>query len=520
MDQTICDLADLGRLAPSPRAKPLDIVVVGAGLSGIGAACHLQRRCADRTVMILEARDAIGRTWDFFRYPGVRSDSDMLTLGYGFRPWRERDAIADGVAIRRYIRETATEAGVDRLIRFGRRVTHASWSSETALWTLAIVPSRGGPPEHVTCRFLLMCSGYYSYAEAHHPEIPGAEQFRGRIVHPQFWPEDLDYRDKRVVIVGSGATAITMAPAMAGTARHVTMLQRSPTYLVSLPAVDSWWRRLGGWLPEVLVVRIARVKNIALASWFYRHCRRRPERARRYLLGQVRQALGPDFDLSTHFSPRYKPWDQRLCVVRDGDLFETLRSGKASIITDTIERFTPVGLRLRSGWDLEADLVVTATGLKLNLLGDVQFTIDGRPADLSREMIYKGAMLSNVPNLIMFLGYTNASWTLKTDLVADFGCRLLRAMRRRGRDIVMPVAETRGEGRPLIGLSSGYVQRARDLLPRQGADPPWTCSQNYWLDLVMYRFGALDDGVLRFSRRHAAQASSATGDAPLEVGPL
>ncbi len=487
--------------AASGMAPDFDVLVVGAGLSGIGAGCHLQARCPGSRYAILEARGAIGGTWDLFRYPGVRSDSDMHTLGYAFRPWRGAKAIADGPSILNYVREAAAEHGIDRHVRFRHRVRRASWSSAGARWTVEAERTDTGAAARFTCGFLLMCSGYYSYDEAHAPAFPGADRFEGRVVHPQFWPEGLDHAGKRVVVIGSGATAVTIVPAMAEAAAHVTMLQRSPTYVVPLPSEDKVADRLRRRLPEPLAHRITRWKNVALGAYFYRLARRQPERTKRRIVAMAQSALGPGFDVATHFTPRYDPWDQRLCIAPDSDLFGAMRSGRASVVTDRVEAFTRTGIRLRSGEEIQADIVVTATGLKLNLLGDVEFDVDGRRADLSKTMAYKGTMLSGVPNLAAVFGYTNASWTLKSDLVCEYVCPLLNHMRRRGYSAVVPRRDPAVGEEPLIDFSSGYVQRALDMLPKQGSRRPWKLRQNYALDLAALRFGAVDDGVLEFTRR-------------------
>jgi len=484
-----------------PDLQEFDVLVVGAGLSGIGAACHLQARCPGLSYAVLEAREAIGGTWDLFRYPGVRSDSDMHTLGYSFQPWRGAKAIADGASILRYVRETAAEHGVDRRVRFRHRVRRAAWSSAEARWAVEAERTDTGDAVRFTCGFLLMCSGYYSYAEGHAPAFPGVHRFKGTVVHPQFWPEDFDHAGKRVVVVGSGATAVTIVPAMAEAAAHVTMLQRSPTYVVALPAEDriaDWLRRR---LPARLAHGIARWKNVAAGALIYRLARWRPEQTKRRITAMAQRALGADYDVATHFTPGYDPWDQRLCVAPDADLFEAIRSGRASVVTDHVEAFTETGIRLRSGRDLRADVVVTATGLKLNLLGDVALEVDGRRVDLAETMAYKGAMLSGVPNLAVVFGYTNASWTLKADLTCEYVCRLLNHMRRGGYAAVAPRRDPSVGDEPLLDFTSGYVLRALHMLPKQGTKRPWKLRQNYALDLLTLRFGAVDDGVLEFTRR-------------------
>jgi monooxygenase len=476
-----------------------DVLVVGAGLSGIGAGYHLQANCPNRSYIILEGREAMGGTWDLFRYPGIRSDSDMYTLGYAFKPWKAAKAIADGPSIREYVRETAAEYGIDRHIRYRHMVKRASWSSAEARWT---VEAEVGPEKTLarfTCNFLFMCSGYYDYAEGYRPEWSGEERFKGRIVHPQFWPEDLDYRGKRVVVIGSGATAVTLVPEMAKDAAHVVMLQRSPTYVVSRPAEDAIAEWLKRRLPPMLAYRLVRWKNVLFGMFFFNMARKRPAKVKQRLLDMVREHLGPDYDVETHFTPRYNPWDQRLCLVPDADLFDSIKAGRASVVTDHIETFTETGLRLRSGQELEADIIVTATGLKLQLLSGVEFTIDGAHADLSKTMSYKGMMYSDVPNLASSFGYTNASWTLKADLTCEYVCRLLNHMERTGTTIAVPRRDPTVEELPWLDFSSGYVQRALDKLPRQGARKPWRLYQNYALDLVTLRYGAVDDGTMMFS---------------------
>ncbi|WNG42380.1 NAD(P)/FAD-dependent oxidoreductase [Archangium violaceum] len=476
-----------------------DVLIVGAGLSGIGAAYHLQARCPTRTYVILEGRDAIGGTWDLFRYPGIRSDSDMHTLGYSFRPWTEAKAIADGPSILRYVRDTAREYGIDQHIRFGHHVKRASWSSAEARWTIEAVRGPNKEPVRITCNFLLMCCGYYNYAEGHRPEFPGEARFQGTFVHPQFWPEKLDYENKRVVVIGSGATAVTLVPELAKKAAHVTMLQRSPTYVVSRPAEDRIANGLRRILPEKLAYGITRWKNVLLSILIYKLSRKMPERVKKLLIGQVREHLGHDYDVETHFTPRYNPWDQRVCLVPDADMFDAIKQGRASVVTDQLETFTEKGLALRSGQQLEADIVVTATGLKLQLLSDVEFSIDGERRDLSKTLSYKAMMFSDVPNLAYTFGYTNASWTLKADLTSEYVCRLLNHMERYGATTCTPRRDPTVEERPFLDLSAGYVQRALDLMPKQGSKRPWRLYQNYLLDLFTLRFGKVDDGTMEFS---------------------
>jgi monooxygenase len=477
-----------------------DVVIVGAGLSGIGAGCHLSERCPDRSFVILEGRDAIGGTWDLFRYPGVRSDSDMYTLGYSFRPWTEPKAIADGPSILRYVRETARDYGVDGHIRFGHRVIAAQWSSADAAWTVEAETGEGGETVRFSCNFLFMCSGYYNYAHGYEPAFPGAERFRGRIVHPQKWPEDLDYAGKRVVVIGSGATAVTLVPEMAKTAARVTMLQRSPTYVVSRPAADKIADWLRARLPARLAYGITRWKNVLLGMYFYRLARKKPEAVKAYLVDLVKKELGPDYDVKTHFTPRYNPWDQRLCLVPDSDLFAAIREGRVSVVTERIETFTETGLKLGSGVELPADVIVTATGLDLLALGGLALSVDGRAVDLAKTFGYKGMMFSDVPNLAAAFGYTNASWTLKCDLTCAYVCRLLNHMARTGmRQCTPRQRDAALEVLPWVDFSSGYIQRAMDKFPRQGGKAPWRLYQNYALDLMSLKFGSVTDGAMVFS---------------------
>ena len=495
-------------------SEHFDVLVVGAGISGICAAYHLQTSCPDRTYAILEARDDIGGTWDLFRYPGIRSDSDMYTLGYSFKPWTNPKAIADGWSIVEYLRETANEYGIDRHIRFGHRVRRAAWSTAEACWTVDV--DRDDRPEvaHFTCNFLFMCSGYYDYAEGFTPEFPGTARFRGRIVHPQKWARDVDYAGKRVVVIGSGATAVTLVPEMAKEAAHVTMLQRSPTYIVSMPAEDviaNWLRR---WLPSRLAYGLSRWKNVLLGMVFFRFCRRSPERARALITKWLTKELGPDYDVGTHFNPRYNPWEQRLCLVPDSDLFDALRRGRASVVTDQIETFTETGVKLHSGASLDADLIVTATGLNLLFLGGLEVTVDGAHVEFAKTFGYKGMMFSDVPNLALAIGYTNASWTLKAELICRYVCRLLNHMTAKGMRQCTP--RLRGahlEGAPFLDLTSGYIQRHIQKFPKQGSKIPWRLYQNYALDVLALQRGPVDDGVMEFANpaAPAARGLAATG---------
>ena len=479
----------------------LDVVVVGAGLSGIAAGHYLQTLCPSLGYAILEGRQAIGGTWDLFRYPGVRSDSDMFTLGYSFRPWASDSTFASGSTIREYVNETAREEGIAGKIRFGHRVAAADWNPAQARWTLSVYTDQGATS--IRCRFVFFCSGYYDYEKGHEPQWPGQESFAGRIVHPQHWPPGVDYKGKQVVVIGSGATAVTLVPEMAATAAHVTMLQRSPSYIVALPGHDAIGSALRRLLPRALSYRLVRWKNILLAAAFYQYCRRWPRRGQALLRRAARHFLGPEFDVDRHLSPSYKPWEQRLCIAPDADIFKAIRAGKASIVTDTIECFTPGGIQLASGLELPADIVVSATGLKLKLVGGVRLSIDGRPVDGAGSLVYRGIMFSGVPNMALATGYTNASWTLKCELAARYVCRLLNHMQANGLDSVVPVADAGAMAatQPFLNLSSGYIQRASAELPRQGLRTPWRMHQNYLLDLLSLKFSPLQDGALRFGRK-------------------
>jgi monooxygenase len=477
-----------------------DVLIVGAGLSGIGAAHHLQAAHPGKTYALFEARDAIGGTWDLFRYPGVRSDSDMQTLGYRFRPWTEAKAIADGPSIRSYVRATADDAGIDAKIRFNHRIERAAWSSADARYTVTARRTDSGETVQVTCGFLFVCSGYYRYDEGFTPRYEGAERFGGQIIHPQFWPEQLDYAGKRVVVIGSGATAITLVPALADEARHVTMLQRSPSYVLSIPAEDPIANALRRVLPERLAYAVTRWKNVAVTSAIYQLSRRRPTFVKKLIRRAQLRQLPDGYAVDTHFKPRYQPWDERLCIVPDGDLFRVIRDGRASIVTDRIASFTETGLRLESGAELEADIVITATGLNLVAFGGIALEVDGREVVLSKAMAYKGLMLSDVPNFAFVVGYTNASWTLKADLVSEYVCRLLAYMDAHGFAQAMPVNDDPSiTTRPLLDFAAGYVQRSLDAFPKQGSKAPWRLGMNYAQDVVTLRHGKLDDGTMRFS---------------------
>ena len=490
-------------VAPAPQSRTatehFDVLIVGAGLSGIGAAWHLQKNCPGKSYAILEGRAASGGTWDLFRYPGVRSDSDMYTLGYRFRPWKDAKAIADGPAILSYIREVASDHDIDRHIRYDHRVVGASWSTPDARWTVEI--ERGGERVSLSCGFLWMCSGYYRYEAGYLPDFPGIDGFKGRVVHPQHWPQDLDYAGKKVVVIGSGATAVTVVPSMAETAGHVTMLQRSPTYVVARPAQDPFANKMRRRLPLKLAYMATRWKNVLMGMYFYQMCKRKPEKVKSLILGGVRQMLGPDYDVATHFTPKYNPWDQRLCLVPDADLFRAIRKKKASVVTDQIETFTETGIKLKSGAELEADVVVTATGLVVQPLGGAKLVVDGKPVKPSDTMIYKGMMYSDVPNLASVFGYTNASWTLKADLVCEYVCRLLNYMDRKGFKQATPHnSDPALTEEPWVNFSSGYIQRALPHQPKQGSKRPWKLYQNYVLDLLTLRHGSLRDKAMVFSK--------------------
>jgi monooxygenase len=481
-----------------------DVLIVGAGISGIGSAYHLKRDCPDRSYAILEGRSAIGGTWDLFRYPGIRSDSDMYTLGYAFKPWTEAKAIADGPSILKYVRETARENDIERHIRFGHQVKAASWSSADARWTVEATQADGSTAT-LTCNFLLMASGYYRYSAGYTPDFPGMADYKGTFIHPQHWPENLDYTGKNVVVIGSGATAVTIVPQMAKTAAHVPMLQRSPTYMVSRPAEDAMANWLRARLPAKLAYGVVRTRNILLQLFFYGQARKNPAKAKEALIGGVRQHMGADYDVDTHFTPKYNPWDQRLCLVPDADMFEALKGGKAEIVTDHIDRLTADGIKLQSGKDLKADIVVSATGLKLQVAGGIEVRVDGRAIRWADTMSYKGMMFSGVPNFGSIFGYTNASWTLKADLAAEYVCRLMNAMKARRVDYCVPERPHASVGAlPWLDFSSGYVTRAMAEFPAQGDKKPWQLYQNYIKDMLTLRFAKLDDGVLKFARKGEA----------------
>ncbi len=480
-----------------------DVVVVGAGISGIGAGYFLQRDCPDRSYVILEGRGQMGGTWDLFRYPGVRSDSDMHTLGYSFKPWTAQKSIADGPSILSYLHETASEFGIDKNIRYNQLVSNASWSSENSQWTVQVKDAASGQASQYTCNFLYMCSGYYSYKSGYTPQFPGIESFTGQVIHPQQWPDSLDYAGKRVVVIGSGATAMTLVPAMAQTAAHVTMLQRSPTYVVARPDHDVIADRLRKVLPEKMAYGITRWKNTTMQQFVYKRSRTKPEQVKNALLKGVREALGPDYDVETHFTPAYNPWDQRLCLVPNGDLFTSIKDDTASVVTDHIESVDAKGIVLKSGQRLDADIIVTATGLNLVTLGEMAFEVDGNVVDFSETWTYKGLAYSGVPNLASSFGYINASWTLRADLTCEYVCRLLNQMKKTSTTKCVPQlreSDSQMPERPWIdNFSAGYMERVMHQFPRQGDREPWINPQDYKRDRKLFRESPIDDGVMTFS---------------------
>jgi len=483
--------------------ETVDVLVVGAGISGIGAGYHLQTYCPGKSYLILEGRDDLGGTWDLFRYPGIRSDSDMHTLGYSFRPWKEAKAIADGPSIKRYLRDTARDYGIDKHIRYQHRVKRASWNSAAARWTVEAERGPERTPVTISANFLFMCSGYYSYDQGYTPEFAGREDFKGTIVHPQHWPESLDYAGKRVVVIGSGATAVTLVPSMADTAAHVTMLQRTPTYMVSRPGQDKVANALRKVLPSKVAYGLTRWKNVLFGMYFYNKTRTNPQGVNQWVLDKVKQLLPPDYDMA-HFTPSYNVWDQRLCLVPDDDLFEAIKSKKADVVTGQIDRFTATGIRLKDGRELPADVIVTATGLQLQLLSGVEYVVDGERFEPRQSMTYKAMMFEGVPNLATSFGYTNASWTLKADLTCMYVCRLLNHMDRTGTQIATPVLnDPEVTPEPWLSFTSSYVQRALENLPKQGSKRPWRVHQNYAKDLLDLKFGKVDDGAMTFRKAGA-----------------
>lgn len=486
----------------------VDVLIVGAGISGIGAAVHLQKQCPGKTFAIMERRENFGGTWDLFRYPGIRSDSDMYTLGFSFKPWTARKAIADAPAIMGYLGETVKEFGLKKNIRFNHYVKRAHWSFEDATWTVEGTIGADGQPMTIRCNMLLMCSGYYNYDKGYTPEFEGLGDFRGKLVHPQHWPENLDYKGKKVIVIGSGATAVTLVPAMADNgAGHVTMLQRTPTYMVSRPAEDAFALGLRKVLPPKAAYWVTRWRNVLMQQFMFKLLRKNPEKSAERLIGMVKDMLPEGFDVGKHFTPPYKPWDQRLCLVPDSDFFNALKDGRASIATDHIDRFTEKGIMLKSGQELEADIVVSATGLNMQMLSGLEAYVDGVPFHPGQHILHKGTMYSDVPNLIMWFGYTNASWTLKADLTSEYACRLINHLDATGNKIAIP--RTHGqkiETESFVDFSSGYFTRAESQLPKQGKAFPWKLHQNYSKDIRLLRYGALKDEAMTFEKAHKVDA--------------
>ena len=482
------------------QRKKFDVLIIGAGISGIGAACHLKRELPHKSFAILERRAAVGGTWDLFRYPGIRSDSDMNTFGFGFRPWTETRVLSDGPSIKKYVEDTAREYDVFRHIRFGTKVTSARFSSSDARWTIESVNEKNGEKSVYTANFIIACTGYYNYDQGYQPEFPGEKNFKGQIIHPQKWPENLDYSGKKVVVIGSGATAVTLIPAMAPKTAHITMLQRSPTYIVSIPSNDFLSETLRKFLPKSWVYQMARLRNVALQRLIFMLAKARPGAIRRLILAGAKRQLGDAVDIK-HFSPSYNPWDERLCVVPDGDLFETLKSGRASIVTDQIETFTEKGIKLKSGKELEADIIVTATGLNVELMGGVEVEVDGAKVPVPERVTYKAVLVEGVPNAAIIFGYTNASWTLKVDIACEYICRLLKHMDKNRLHTVVAhaPADIRTEDTVMGGLSSGYIRRAANKLPRQGKTGVWKVTNDYLSDSAMLKLTPVTDDALKFS---------------------
>ena len=481
--------------------KKIDVLVVGAGLSGIGAGYHLQKKCPETSFLILEGRENIGGTWDLFKYPGIRSDSDMYTLGYNFKPWKEQKAIADAPSILKYLNETVEEFNLKSKIRFGKYVKKARWSSESNQWTVDVEDKKTGKFSQILCSFIFMCSGYYSYKEGYTPHFEGKENFKGDIIHPQKWDPSFDYSNKKIVVIGSGATAVTIVPEMAKTAKHVTMLQRSPTYVVAAPEKDNLANKLRKYLPLKFTYWLIRWRNILRQQYYFRLCKKYPKGVKNAIIREVKKKLGNDFDVKTHFTPKYNPWDQRMCLVPDGDLFEQINQGKASVVTDHIKNFTENGILLKSGKELKADVIITATGLNLEMLSTVEFFIDNKSVDISKTVTYKGMMYSGIPNLASTFGYTNASWTLGADLTSEYVCRVINHMKRNNYGVVCPRPNIGIEADPdYLNLTSGYIKRSINIFPKQGKKAPWRNNQNYLIDIFQMKYGRIDDEEISFEK--------------------
>tara|TARA_B100001564_G_scaffold291980_1_gene256165 strand:+ start:1357 stop:2805 length:1449 start_codon:yes stop_codon:yes gene_type:complete len=477
-----------------------DVIVIGAGISGIGAGYHLQTKCPEKSFAILEGRDTIGGTWDLFKYPGIRSDSDMYTLGFSFFPWKEKEAIADGPSILKYLDETSKKFNIDKKIKFNHYVKDASWCSEKSIWTLKVEDKNEMDTVTISCNFIFMCSGYYSYEKGYTPDFEGINEFNGKIMHPQKWDTSIDYSDKEVIVIGSGATAVTLVPEMAKDAKHVTMLQRSPTYVVSAPQQDPLANFLQKYLTSNLSYFIVRWKNILRQQWYFRLCKKNPKRVKDFIINQVRKSLGHDYDVDKHFTPNYNPWDQRMCLVPNGDLFKSIRKKQTSVVTDKIDKFTPTGIKLESGKTLSADLIITATGLNLEICSNIKLKVDGKDINLPDTVTYKGMMFSGVPNLVSTFGYTNASWTLGADLTSEYVCRLLNYMKKSSIKKCCPEANSKIEDNDdWLNLTSGYIKRSKDIFPKQGKRSPWTNNQNFLKDIFQIRYGKINDGDIKFS---------------------
>ncbi len=481
--------------------EKFDVLVVGAGISGIGAGYHLQKKCPGASYVILEGRDKIGGTWDLFKYPGIRSDSDMYTLGFRFKPWKEQEAIADAPSILNYLNETVEQFNIKEKIRFGKYVRNATWSSSSSSWTVDVEDKSTNEITQLSCNFIFMCSGYYSYKEGYTPEFKGIEDFKGDVIHPQEWDENYDYSGKKVVVVGSGATAVTLVPEMAKKAGHVTMLQRSPTYVVSAPEKDKMANNLRKYLPLKLSYLIIRWRNILRQQYYFRLCRKYPQGVKRAIIREVKKALGSDYDVEKHFTPDYNPWEQRMCLVPDGDLFDQIRKGNASVVTDHIEKFTEKGILLKSGKEIITDIIITATGLNLEMLSNINLTVDNKPIDISQTITYKGMMYSGIPNFASTFGYTNASWTLGADLTSEYVCRVINHMKKKNYNVVCPENDGNVETDPdYLNLTSGYIKRAQHIFPQQGKESPWRNNQNFLKDVFQIRYGRIDDGEITFSK--------------------